>query len=764
MNECDPYQKFEVEQRECMIFTVKVLCGRKITSGWNDYLDTPDPYIALTIQTAPDSQKKTKTIDNEVNPIWNETFTFLLDENNENIMEVTLMEANYTWDQTLGTTNININQLEKGTWIKKTLIFNNVSEVDLEMKVVLENNPKLRYTNALCEEEKAFLCRRREKVFEAMREILGEQGPTCLEEVPTVSVIGSGGGFRAMVGLHGVTKALVDSGILQCTTYLGGLSGSSWYISTLYSHPDWPNMHPRDMQDELKKNISSTPLWQRTPQTIYRYLDRILLKRRSGQPVSLADFWGYMIGDMLLNGRLESKLSDQREKVVNADVPLPLLTCVHVKNDRSARSFQEWVEFSPFEIGVPKYGIFMKTELFGSEFFMGNLCRQYEEPPIHFLLGIWGSAFSILFKRLALNSRRSDPVEKIREEIYKQLEEEQWSDDCDVVDSEVGHPPPPMDESEAASGITNVNVSNNADGKDLYDCVDGAADVTTRRNPQSKGYWHTFMKGLFTNKTFEFLRTRSGRAGVILNFMRGLTLRHNYSVSPLPYDIPEDNIDSCFSDDFSAVFEIHPTTFKHMYLVDAGLAYNSPYPLVLRPQRHVDIILSFDFSGRPSDSTPPFKELLLAEKWAKIHKVPFPPIDIKVFDMKGMNELYIFKHPTDPHCPVVLHFPLVNIEFRKFTRPGVPRETKEEQAFADFDIFDDPITPYSTFNFQYSSYEFDRLAQLTEFNTLLNVAEIKKIFEESIKKKRSPAPKVSVTMQDVPKDSGKRREKHEKVH
>lgn len=42
-------------------------------------------------------------------------------------------------------------------------------------------------------------------------------------------------------------------------------------------------------------------------------------------------------------------------------------------------------------------------------------------------------------------------------------------------------------------------------------------------------------------------------------------------------------------------------------MVDAGLTFNSPFPLVLRPQRAVDIILSFDFSARPGDQSPPFK-------------------------------------------------------------------------------------------------------------------------------------------------------------
>ena len=64
------------------------------------------------------------------------------------------------------------------------------------------------------------------------------------------------------------------------------------------------------------------------------------------------------------------------------------------------------------------------------------------------------------------------------------------------------------------------------------------------------------------------------------------------------------------------------------------------------------------------------QELLLAAQWAKKHKVPFPPIDTTVFDREGMKELYIFKDPNDSHCPVVLHFCLVNIEFRKFSKPG----------------------------------------------------------------------------------------------
>jgi phospholipase A2 len=40
--------------------------------------------------------------------------------------------------------------------------------------------------------------------------------------------MGSGGGFRAMVGLSGAINALESSGVLNCATYTVGLSGSAW--------------------------------------------------------------------------------------------------------------------------------------------------------------------------------------------------------------------------------------------------------------------------------------------------------------------------------------------------------------------------------------------------------------------------------------------------------------------------------------------------------------------------------------------------------
>ena len=46
---------------------------------------------------------------------------------------------------------------------------------------------------------------------------------------------------------------------------------------------------------------------------------------------------------------------------------------------------------------------------------------------------------------------------------------------------------------------------------------------------------------------------------------------------------------------------------KHIYLMDSGFVFNCPFPPLLRPERNVDIFLSFDFSMREKDLEFPFQ-------------------------------------------------------------------------------------------------------------------------------------------------------------
>lgn len=68
----------------------------------------------------------------------------------------------------------------------------------------------------------------------------------------------------------------------------------------------------------------------------------------------------------------------------------PQQTCEFQPSPPSLSLFSiplEWVEFSPYEVGFLKYGGFVPSELFGSEFFMGRLMKRLPESQICFLEG-----------------------------------------------------------------------------------------------------------------------------------------------------------------------------------------------------------------------------------------------------------------------------------------------------------------------------------------------------------------------------------------
>ena len=86
--------------------------------------------------------------------------------------------------------------------------------------------------------------------------------------------------------------------------------------------------------------------------------------------------------------------------MVFCQAPLPLYSAIHVTNDRTALEFGDWLEFSPLEVGMSKYGTFMSPEDFLSKFYMGKVIEHSAECTLDFLRAIFGSAFVISFKAL----------------------------------------------------------------------------------------------------------------------------------------------------------------------------------------------------------------------------------------------------------------------------------------------------------------------------------------------------------------------------
>ena len=55
------------------------------------------------------------------------------------------------------------------------------------------------------------------------------------EDVPTISLGSSGGGFRAMITCLAYGEAMQQGGLWDCLTYVAGVSGSYWSIAAFFT-------------------------------------------------------------------------------------------------------------------------------------------------------------------------------------------------------------------------------------------------------------------------------------------------------------------------------------------------------------------------------------------------------------------------------------------------------------------------------------------------------------------------------------------------
>lgn len=90
---------------------------------------------------------------------------------------------------------------------------------------------QVRFTDfdELSSAEQAYLNQRLPFVQTNLSTLLGRD--ITAEQMPRIALCCSGGGHRAMLFTLGFLKGLQDNGILNCTTYMAGLSGSTWAMS-----------------------------------------------------------------------------------------------------------------------------------------------------------------------------------------------------------------------------------------------------------------------------------------------------------------------------------------------------------------------------------------------------------------------------------------------------------------------------------------------------------------------------------------------------
>ncbi|XP_014636083.1 PREDICTED: cytosolic phospholipase A2 beta [Ceratotherium simum simum] len=278
------------------------------------------------------------------------------------------------------------------------LVFPTSQEPLMRVELKKEEGPRelaVRLGCGPCAEEQAFLSRRKQVVARALKQALQLDGDLQEDEIPVVAIMATGGGTRAMTSLYGQLAGLRELGLLDCISYITGASGSTWALANLYEDPEWSQKDLAGPTELLKTQVTKSKLGVLAPSRLQRYQQELAERARLGYPTCFTNLWALINEALLHDEPHDHKLSDQREALSHGQNPLPIYCAINTK-ERNLTTFEfaEWVEFSPYEVGFPKYGAFVPSELFGSEFFMGRLTKRLPESRICFLEGIWSNLYA----------------------------------------------------------------------------------------------------------------------------------------------------------------------------------------------------------------------------------------------------------------------------------------------------------------------------------------------------------------------------------
>ena len=253
-----------------------------------------------------------------------------------------------------------------------------------------ETSAIVRASTYLCPQEKDFLRQRRPIARQALSQFVGQQ--LSVDEVPTIAIAGSGGGYRAMLATAGTLLACQDVGLLDGATYLAGVSGSTWllgpwYASGLPLEQHLAHVIPEIVQDARTKDLN------------YPLVTKCLLKKLMfGQQISLIDLFGAALAHTFLHGkdRYEVTLSSTQRQVQDGTWPFPI--CSAIEGNKP----YDWYEFTPYEVGNQETNCYIPSWALG-RMFDGGVSHDFApEPSLGYLLGVFGAVMSASFEEVYL--------------------------------------------------------------------------------------------------------------------------------------------------------------------------------------------------------------------------------------------------------------------------------------------------------------------------------------------------------------------------
>nr|XP_020649392.1 cytosolic phospholipase A2 epsilon-like [Pogona vitticeps] len=637
--------------------------------------------------------------------------------------------------------------------VEKKINIGKDNTLDLGLKIKdWPKNLDVRLGYDLCTEEKIVIQKRKEIVATALEKALHLQNSLQDHEVPVVAVMSTGGGARAFTALYGNLFGLQKLNLLDCISYITGSSGSTWTLSNLYEHEDWSWQDLSGAIAEARRNMTKSKLGLFSVENIKEYSHALEQRQKQGYKTCITDLWGLLLDKALGNGQCCSTLSGQKRAISHGQNPLPIYMVLNTRDKYSLPEFKEWMEFTPFEVGLLKYGAYINSEDFGSKFFMGRMMKKIPESQICFMKGVWSNVFSynLLDAWRALDVSEESFWHRYTRDRVKDIE---WMEFTPFevgllkygayINSEdfgskffMGRMMKKIPESQICfmKGVWSNVFS--------YNLLDAwrALDVS------EESFWHRYTRDrvkdieelppqpprqqeLHTQLVIPapefptFLReiiTQRITTSKFYNFLKGFQLSNGY-LDNKNFCIWKDTVLDTFPNQLTA-------TSEYLSVVDTAAYLDISYPPLLRPERKVDVIIHLNYSSGSQTKT-----LDEASRYFSKQGIPFPKVDLSHIKDKDLKECYVFEDPEDAKAPIVVFFPLINDTFRKYKAPGVARSLSELKQ-GDVDVTS-PCSPYGLASFEYSEEDFDKLVELTSYNIQNNKYLILQALQRAIKRK-----------------------------
>ena len=275
--------------------------------------------------------------------------------------------------------------------------------------------PSVRNASNLSANETSWLQVRRNKTVPAMRDFLSRVNIPGFDTnayidnhmqnasmLPNIGIAASGGGYRALLNGAGAIKAFDNresgttgtgqlGGLLQSATYIAGLSGGGWLVSSIM-------LNNYTTIGNLQRGSNDTSVWQ-LANSIYEGPNKGKIqilgkadyflsigkqvddKKDAGYDTTLTDYWGRALSFQIINdtdggvGYTWSSIQ-QQDSFSSGDAPMPILIADNrAPGQLIIPSNTTIYEFNPFEFVTwdPTIFGFVPMEFVGSNFNAGSL-------------------------------------------------------------------------------------------------------------------------------------------------------------------------------------------------------------------------------------------------------------------------------------------------------------------------------------------------------------------------------------------------------